>query len=108
MAQIIENRDREPAIVKFAKISLYLQNQYNILSTIMKVGENFIQHTCFRSERGQEKSACRVSFVLVLHVKIAVRPRSNKLNISLNNTEHLLSAECSERLTTLLSLVHPC
>ena len=38
----------------------------------MKVGENFIQHTCFRLERGQEKSACRVSFILVLHVKIAV------------------------------------
>ena len=25
---------------------------------------------CFRSERGQEKSACRVSFISVLHVKI--------------------------------------
>ena len=37
-----------------------------------------------------------------------IRPRSNVLNISLNNTEHLLSAKCSERLTTLLSLVHPC
>ena len=38
----------------------------------MKVEENFIQHTCFRLERGQEKSACRVSFILVLQVKIAV------------------------------------
>ena len=38
----------------------------------MKVGENFIQHTCFRLERGQKKSACRVSFILVLYVKIAV------------------------------------
>ena len=37
-----------------------------------------------------------------------VRPRSNVLNISLNNTGHLLSAKCSERLTTLLCLVHPC
>ena len=41
-----------------------------ILSTIMKVGENFIQHTCL--ERGQEKSARRFSFILVLHVKITV------------------------------------
>ena len=40
--------------------------------------------------------------------KWGLRPRSNVLNISLNNTEHLLSAKCSERLTTLLSLVHPC
>ena len=39
---------------------------------------------------------------------IQIRPRSNVLNILLNNTEHLLSAKCSERLTTLLSLVHPC
>ena len=38
----------------------------------MKVGENYIQHTCFRIEKGQEKSACRVSFILVFHVKIAV------------------------------------
>ena len=37
-----------------------------------------------------------------------VRPRSNVLNISLNSTEYLLSVKCSERLTTLLSLVHPC
>ena len=37
-----------------------------------------------------------------------VRPRSNVLNISLNNTEHLLSAKCSERLTALLSFVRPC
>ena len=37
-----------------------------------------------------------------------IRPRSKVLNISLNNTEHLLSAKCSERLTTLLSFVHPC
>ena len=37
-----------------------------------------------------------------------LRPRSNVLNISLNNTEHLLSAKCSERLTALLSFVHPC
>ena len=38
----------------------------------MKVGENFIQNTCFRLEKGHEKSVCRVSFSLVLHVKIAV------------------------------------
>ena len=38
----------------------------------MKVGENFIQLTCFRLERGQETSAYSVSFILVLHVKIAV------------------------------------
>ena len=38
----------------------------------MKVGENFIQHTCSRLERGQEKSACRVCFILVLHVNIVV------------------------------------
>ena len=38
----------------------------------MKVGENFIQHTCFRLERSQENSACRVSFILVLHLKISV------------------------------------
>ena len=38
----------------------------------MKVGENFTQHTCFRLERGQENSACRVPFILVFHVKIAV------------------------------------
>ena len=31
-----------------------------------------MQHTCFRLERGQEKSACRVSFILILPVKIAV------------------------------------
>ena len=30
------------------------------------------------------------------------------LNISLNNTKDLLSAKCSERLTTLLNLVHSC
>ena len=42
------------------------------LSTIMKNGESFIQQSCFRLERGQEKSACRVSFMLVLQVKIAV------------------------------------
>ena len=29
-------------------------------------------------------------------------------NISLNNTEHFLSAKCSERLTNMLSLVHSC
>ena len=33
--------------------------------------------------------------------------RSNVLNISLNNTEHLLSANV-QCLTSLLSLVHPC
>ena len=38
----------------------------------MKVGGNFIQHTCFRLERCREKSVCTVSFILVLHVKIAV------------------------------------
>ena len=38
----------------------------------MKVRENFIQHTCFRLERGQEKSAGRVPFILVLHEKIDV------------------------------------
>ena len=39
----------------------------------MTVGENFIQHTCFRLERGQEKSTCRVFiFILELQVKIAV------------------------------------
>ena len=37
-----------------------------------------------------------------------IRSRSNVLNITLNNTEHLLSAKCSERLTILFSLVHPC
>ena len=42
------------------------------LSTVMHVGENFIHHTCFRLERSREKSACRVYFILVLHVKIAV------------------------------------
>ena len=38
----------------------------------MKVGKNFIQHTCFTVEGGREKSACSVSFILVLRVKIAV------------------------------------
>ena len=38
----------------------------------MKVEENFIQNTCFRLERGQENSACKVSFILVLQEKIAV------------------------------------
>ena len=40
--------------------------------------------------------------------ELSIRPRSNVLNISRNNTEHLLSATCSMRLTTLLSRVHPC
>ena len=43
-----------------------------MLSTVMKVGEILTKHTYFRLERGQEKSACRVSFILVLHVKIVV------------------------------------
>ena len=38
----------------------------------MKVGENLIQYTCFGLERGQGKSVCRVSFILILHVKTAV------------------------------------
>ena len=31
-----------------------------------------MQHTCFRLKRSQEKSACRVSFILALHVKTAL------------------------------------
>ena len=31
-----------------------------------------MQQVCFRLERGQEKSACRAAFILILHVKIAV------------------------------------
>ena len=46
----------------------------------MKVGENFIQHTSVRLERGQGKSACRVSFILTLHVKIAVVQSLRKPN----------------------------
>ena len=46
----------------------------------MKVGENFIQHTCLKLERGQDKSACIVSFVLVLHVKIAVTQSLRKVD----------------------------
>ena len=38
----------------------------------MEVEENFVQYACFILERGQEKSAPRVSFILVLHVKTAV------------------------------------
>ena len=37
----------------------------------MKVGENFIQRNCFRSERGQ-KSAWKISLILVPHVKLDV------------------------------------
>ena len=49
-----------------------------ILSTIMKVEESFMQHTCFRLERSREKSACRVSSILVLHLKIAVKQSLRK------------------------------
>ena len=38
----------------------------------MKSGENFTQRTRFRLEEGLDNSACRVSFVLVLQVKISV------------------------------------
>ena len=44
----------------------------------MKVGENFMQHICFRLERGQEESACRATFILVLHVKIDVKQSVRK------------------------------
>ena len=43
----------------------------------MNVRENFIQLTCFRLEIGQEKSACRVSFILVLHVVIKSVRKAN-------------------------------
>ena len=73
MAQIIEKTDGEPA-----KNSLYLQNQVtSITSYFQKVQLQNLEKTSysilvfFMSERGK-KSACRVSFILVLHLKIAV------------------------------------
>ena len=37
-----------------------------------------MQHICFRLERGQEKSACRAAFILVLHVKTDVEQSVGK------------------------------
>ena len=48
----------------------------------MKVGENFIQHTRLRSERGEETSASRV-FSILLHVKIAVIPSLSPISVGL-------------------------
>ena len=62
----------------------------------MIVAENFKEHTCFRLERGQEKSACRVPFILVLHKKIAVVQFLRKANYgsaSLKFCSHLQSAD---------------
>ena len=77
MVQIIEKMSRErerDSHCQLARISLYLQYQVapKHIKHNYEVVENFVQHTCFRVERGQEKSACRVSFILTLHVKIAV------------------------------------
>ena len=47
-----------------------LSSPVKILSKIMKLGENFIQHTLFRFKRGQENQDAEFLLILVLHVKI--------------------------------------
>ena len=61
-----------------------------------------------REERNKIASLKFAFFSLLRHNFESLRPRSKVLNISMNNTEHLFSAKCSENLTTLLSFVHPC
>ena len=73
--QIKEKKEREPAFLRLLQFYFLSRIKQHLKHHIKHNNERWRKlHTAylFRLERGQEKSACRVSFILALYVKIAV------------------------------------